>query len=171
MNAYLDAMRKYATFSGRATRSQYWQFILVLLAISIAAMAFDAAVSSPISRSELFLGLTYAVHFLPNLAVTTRRLHDTGRSGWWIVVPPVAIFFLCQPSSQTPNCYGAATVQALAAEGNTAGGNNTAFGAQRHATTINMTDELERLAQLKASGSLSETEFEVMKSRLLAKSL
>ena len=166
MHAYLDAMRKYATFSERATRSQYWLFILFLLLISIVAMAFDAAISSPFSQSKTFLGIAYAVHFLPNLAVTARRLHDTGRSGWWMLVAPAAFFFLLQQGSEAGNAYGAAAGQTLASESNmTARDPN----ASSRATAVNLTDELERLAQLKASGAVSDTEFEMMKSRLLTK--
>ena len=74
--AVATCMRKYVTFSGRAPRSEFWWFQLFQL-IVIACLA--AAVESLVPIAQLAL-------FLPGLAVCCRRLHDTGRTGWWLLL-------------------------------------------------------------------------------------
>jgi len=69
---------KYVTFSGRAPRSEYWLFSLFGTLVALAGSVFSAVASTHIVG-----GIATLVMFLPNLAVFVRRLHDTGRSGWW----------------------------------------------------------------------------------------
>ena len=79
--SFADAVRtcfsKYVDFSGRARRSEYWYFLLFYVIVAIVVGIIDAIINSTI----LGLLLTIAF-FLPSLAVTIRRLHDTSRSGW-----------------------------------------------------------------------------------------
>ena len=73
---------KYATFSGRATRSEYWYFVLFGYLLAILVILFGTIVESP----ELMIGLSSVltlILLIPGLAACVRRLHDTGRSGWW----------------------------------------------------------------------------------------
>jgi uncharacterized membrane protein YhaH (DUF805 family) len=72
---------KYVTFRGRASRSEYWYFVLFYLIASIVANILDAAIGVP-----AFSAIVAVVFFLPSLAVSVRRLHDTGRSGWWFLL-------------------------------------------------------------------------------------
>ncbi|AYG85112.1 Inner membrane protein YhaH [Streptomyces hundungensis] len=108
MHYYIDALRKYATFRGRATRAEYWTFWLIDTAIVIAFIA-----------TEQFLGLSLIPGYiyviatvLPTWAVTVRRLHDTGRSGWVILVGlipgigGIALLLLCALESSTDESYG-----------------------------------------------------------------
>lgn len=164
LNSYTTAMRNYATFSGRAARSEYWQFVLVLAGMYIIATILDAAVSTPVSQSVFFVRIVHLAHLVPNLAITTRRLHDTGHSGWWIFVLPVAIFFLCQTGTPGDNSYDqpSRVPDNSGSEASSAAGHEYAEGAS-------LTDQLERLSALRSNGSLSDSEYEVMKSRLLAK--
>lgn len=67
---------KYADFSGRATRSEFWWFFLFIILGSMAASAISLTVSVLFSLGTL----------LPSIAAATRRLHDTGRSGWWQLI-------------------------------------------------------------------------------------
>ena len=80
---YVEVLQKYAVFDGRAKRSEYWLFTLVQIIIFTVLAALSSVVG------EWFLGV-YFLYFLatllPSLAVTVRRLHDTGRSGWWILI-------------------------------------------------------------------------------------
>ena len=82
-------LRKYADFGGRASRGEYWFFVLFAALVTLGAvLGVFAAGAGPHPPAVLpfvtpFVGLVLAV---PTLAVTVRRLHDTGRSGWWYVV-------------------------------------------------------------------------------------
>ena len=75
-------LRRYAEFSGRSPRAEYWWFFLFSILISIPAGIIDAIIGSQIAGGLLSLGL-----FLPSLAVGVRRLHDLDRTGWWILAP------------------------------------------------------------------------------------
>ena len=119
-------LRKYASFSGRARRKEYWMFFLVyaLLSGSITAvvMGLDWVVDfvtrgrwadSFSLEAGLTLGVFALVHLLPSIAVTVRRLHDTNRTGWWaalalvpIVGPLVLLYFAVLPGDLQPNNYG-----------------------------------------------------------------
>ncbi len=97
---------KYADFNGRASRSEYWWFVLFTVLLSFAASAI----------SDKFSMLVSVATLLPSIAVAARRLHDTNRSGWWqlIALLPiigwiVIIYFLIQEAKE-PNNFGAAPV-------------------------------------------------------------
>lgn len=112
MNWYLEVLKKYAVFNGRARRTEYWMFFLINFVIGI--------VFSVLLRVTNGLGLIYALDglyslalLIPSLAVAVRRLHDTGKSGWnillaliplvgWIIV----LVFLAQDSQPGDNAYG-----------------------------------------------------------------
>ena len=78
-------LRKYADFSGRATRAEFWWWVLATILVSLAFSAIDSFISA-ISKAYIYspLGTIFALAvLLPDLAVTARRLHDIGKSGWW----------------------------------------------------------------------------------------
>ncbi len=84
MNWYLTVLKQYATFSGRARRKEYWMFTLINMIIMLAIYITATVLEAPI------LGIIFLIYvlalFIPNLAVTVRRLHDTNRSGWWFFI-------------------------------------------------------------------------------------
>lgn len=84
MNWYVAVMRRSFDFSGRAPRSEYWWFVGLMLLFSIVVSAVFEIVSS--DASALASALFSLVHLVPSLAVGARRLHDTGRTGWWQLV-------------------------------------------------------------------------------------
>lgn len=88
MHWYLEAFRNYGNFSGRASRSAYWMFVLFNIIFSILAVVLDNVLGLTVGR--LGYGLTYGLYalvvLLPSLAVTVRRLHDIGKSGWMILI-------------------------------------------------------------------------------------
>jgi uncharacterized membrane protein YhaH (DUF805 family) len=105
--AVSDGFTKYATFSGRSSRSAYWWWILFYVLVAIGASILDAVVGTGVIMILVWLGF-----FLPNLAVLVRRLHDTDRSGWWVLIglipligAIVLIVFACIDSGP-PNKYG-----------------------------------------------------------------
>lgn len=117
MNWYLAALRKYATFSGRSQRSEYWYFILIYICIYVALVVAGriAASSSPIAGIGLQLvGAIFSLGmFIPSLAVSVRRLHDTDRSGWWFLIALIPIvggivllIFFVQDSQAGQNRFG-----------------------------------------------------------------
>ncbi len=88
MNWYLGALKKYATFEGRARRKEYWFFVLfnVLAIIVLEILDVVLGTFSQETGFGLLSGLYAIAVLLPSLAVTVRRLHDTDRSGWWILI-------------------------------------------------------------------------------------
>ncbi len=173
MNGYLSAMRSYATFRGRASRAEFWQFTVFMVVVVFVALVVDAAfVSGPESRSHLFAGLVVLAHVLPSLAVAVRRLHDTDHAGWFLllnIIPLVGLVVLliwaCQAGTPGPNQYGAAVVPSLVPAPPLGA---PGVGAVAPPARRDVLAEIERLAQLRASGSLTEAEFAAMKARVLA---
>lgn len=108
MNSYLDVLKKYAEFGGRATRTEYWMFALINTIVAIGLAIVDGIVgTAPI------IGLVYALAvFIPGLAVTVRRLHDIGKSGAtiFIVLIPIVglilLLFMVRESDAGANQYG-----------------------------------------------------------------
>lgn len=88
MNWYLKVMRQYTDFNGRARRQEYWMFTLFNVIFSIAAMVLDNVLG--LAFGEIGYGPLYLVYglvaLIPGLAVTVRRLHDIGKSGWMLLV-------------------------------------------------------------------------------------
>lgn len=111
MEWYLKVLREYARFEGRARRKEYWMFALINFAI---ALAIGLVETGLLGATFGIIGLIYLLAVLiPSLAVAVRRLHDTGRSGWWflLVFLPligalVLIFFMVQDSQPGSNAYG-----------------------------------------------------------------
>ena len=113
---YVSAMKKYATFSGRAPRKEFWMFTLIYLIIAFVAGIIDAAVfgSTPDGDTIGIVGAIVALaHLIPSIAVSVRRLHDIGRTGWWVLIAfipiigmIVLIVFFCFGSEEGENRFG-----------------------------------------------------------------
>jgi len=91
MDLMFEPLRRYADFTGRARRSEYWLFWLFCLILEIAALVVVGVMGGSPSPTNLGLGglLLCAIVlglFVPSLAVTFRRLHDTDRSAWWVLI-------------------------------------------------------------------------------------
>jgi len=88
MNWYLTVLKKYAVFSGRARRKEYWMFVLFNIIFLVVAMILDNVLGTAIEG--VGYGLFYILYslavFIPGLAVSVRRLHDVGKSGWMILI-------------------------------------------------------------------------------------
>ena len=113
MNWYVEVLRKYAVFDGRARRREYWMFQLCQLLIVIALSIVDALIGRMISHAGVLANLYGLATLVPGLAVLVRRLHDTNRSGWYFflcLIPLVGIIilivFLAQDGEPGPNVYG-----------------------------------------------------------------
>ena len=111
---YVEVIRKYAVFEGRARRKEYWNFVLLNAVIAIVLSTIDGAIGWGADVGVGLLGGLYSLFVLvPSLAVLYRRLHDTGRSGWFILfsfIPVVGwiilLVFVCLDSQPGENQYG-----------------------------------------------------------------
>ena len=108
MNWYLEVLKKYAVFSGRARRKEYWYFVLFNFIIVIILSIIDQAINSAILSTIYSLAV-----LIPGIAVTVRRLHDKNRTGWWILIGLIPIIgfivlliFMVQDSQKGENQYG-----------------------------------------------------------------
>jgi len=158
MNWYLGVLKKYAVFSGRAQRAEYWYFFLFNTIVIIVLTILDA-VFGTLSHSGygLLSGLYDLAVFIPSLAVAVRRLHDIGKSGWWlliILIPLIGSILLivwCATDSKEDNQYGK--------NPKASNGNNI--------VNDNSIEQLEKLADLKEKGIITEEEFNSKKQELL----
>ena len=116
MNWYLHVLKNYATFSGRARRKEYWMFFLISALISIVLTLLDILLGTYSMEYEagLFSGLYSLLILIPSIAVVVRRLHDTDRSGWWILISLIPLIgvivlfvFICLDSQPGTNRFGA----------------------------------------------------------------
>lgn len=124
---FVDTLKnRYAAFKGRATRSEYWYFLLFSIIIALILTALDSMIINPLlgiqpvvetARTGI-LGMLFSIGTLvPSVALAIRRLHDIGKSGWWIllgVIPIVNIigifvllYFFIKDSHPGENLYGA----------------------------------------------------------------
>ena len=106
--AIRDGFDHYVVFDGRAARPAFWWWFLFAVLVSIGANIIDLAIGAPVVSTLAALGL-----LLPNLSVSIRRLHDTNRSGWWILIGLIPLIglivllvFYLQDSDPGPNNYG-----------------------------------------------------------------
>jgi uncharacterized membrane protein YhaH (DUF805 family) len=116
MNWYFGVLKKYAEFSGRAQRKEYWMFFLFYILIYIAFAIIDGVTgtfSTKAGGMGLLGGLYVIALLIPCITVTFRRLHDTNRSGWWILIGLVPLIgniillvFMVQDSNPGENQYG-----------------------------------------------------------------
>ncbi len=93
MNWYLQVLKNYTVFSGRARRKEYWMFALFNLIFVIAAMIIDNVIGT--TMAGLPYGLFYFLYglavLIPSLAVAVRRLHDVGKSGWFLLIALIPV--------------------------------------------------------------------------------
>lgn len=114
MHWYIDVLRKYWVFEGRARRKEYWIFALISSLILIFLSLIDEMTGWKVWDDEGVLSLLYSIAVLvPSLAVMVRRLHDTDRSGWWcliLLIPLIGLIvvfvFLVSNGNEGDNRFG-----------------------------------------------------------------
>lgn len=114
MHWYIYVLRKYTVFEGRARRKEYWIFALISALILILLSLIDEMTGWKVWDDEGVLSLVYSIAvFVPTLAVVVRRLHDTDRSGWWVLfalIPLVGaivlLVFLILKGNEGDNRFG-----------------------------------------------------------------
>ena len=115
MSWYLEALKKYAEFSGRSRRMEYWYFVLFNLIVFIVLELIDALLGTfnVVQGVGLLSGIYGLAVLIPTLAVTVRRLHDIDRTGWWIFInlipligSIVLLVFALTPGTPGSNRFG-----------------------------------------------------------------
>ncbi len=116
-NYYVRAFKKYADFNGRARRSEYWYFFLFNIIALMVAAGIDSLYGMPV-----LYGIYALASFIPGLAVAIRRLHDTDKSGWFILIALIPliglilIYFMCVDGTPGTNKYGPNPKEVLAGD-------------------------------------------------------
>ncbi len=112
---FMDAVKKcfsnYANFNGRARRSEYWWFFLFCFIIRIGAMIIDGSFSNKALESgsagtgmfSIIVGLALII---PTIAVGVRRMHDVGKSGWYLLIPIYNLILCCTDGEKHVNVFG-----------------------------------------------------------------
>ncbi|ELS02198.1 putative membrane protein [Xenococcus sp. PCC 7305] len=109
MKWYIQVWKKYAVFSGRAHRTEYWMFFLFNFIVAIGVGLISGVLGAITSTDQSILGNIYTLATLvPSLAVGVRRMHDTDRSGWWIIVPIANLIFAITKGTEGENRFGSA---------------------------------------------------------------
>lgn len=107
MKWFFIAMSKYADFSGRARRREFWFYMLFLNLFGF-LLGIVQAIFWPVGPGQPneFGSLIQLLVIIPSLAVSTRRMHDTDRMGWWILVPFANFYFCMKDGTRGENSYG-----------------------------------------------------------------
>ncbi|PGM56765.1 DUF805 domain-containing protein [Bacillus sp. AFS053548] len=110
MEWYLKVLKNYVVFNGRARRTEYWMFFLFNAIITIIL----SILQSIADIDNILTGIYGLLTILPSLAVGARRLHDSGKSGWWLLIglipfigTIILIIFFCMDSEEGDNRFGA----------------------------------------------------------------
>ncbi|MGL6352631.1 DUF805 domain-containing protein [Aeromonas veronii] len=110
MNWYISVLKQYEVFSGRARRTEYWMFVLCNVIVMLLLGMVDKLIGGD---NELISSIYSLAVLLPSLAVAARRLHDTDRSAWWLLLglipiigTLVLIYFMVCNGQQGPNRFG-----------------------------------------------------------------
>jgi uncharacterized membrane protein YhaH (DUF805 family) len=101
MNYYLIVLQNFANFSGRARRSEYWYFVLFNIIISF-VLGFIGGLYDFTMLSNIYS----LVIIIPSIAVGVRRMHDVGKSGWFILIPIYNLILACTEGEKGDNKYG-----------------------------------------------------------------
>lgn len=115
LNAYINALKNTFKFSGRATRSDYWFFVLTNIFVFIGFNIIDSVAGLRVEQTGV--GITTSIYnlliLLPSISVAARRLHDTDRTGWWMLITLIPVIgllalvvLLALPSDEGHNSYG-----------------------------------------------------------------
>jgi uncharacterized membrane protein YhaH (DUF805 family) len=108
MNWYISALKKYAVFQGRARRKEYWYFFLLNVIIAFCLGFLEGIMRINYASGHSILADIYQLAvLLPSIGVAIRRMHDVGKSGWFILVPIYNLILAIKPGDKAENRFGA----------------------------------------------------------------
>ncbi|NHN26854.1 DUF805 domain-containing protein [Flavobacterium jejuense] len=103
-------IKNYANFNGRARRKEYWYFVLVNIIISIVLGIIDGLgglfIGNPENGNGILGSISSLVFLVPSIAVGVRRMHDVGKSGWYLLIPIYNLILACTEGDNGKNEYG-----------------------------------------------------------------
>ncbi|HBB56655.1 TPA: DUF805 domain-containing protein [Patescibacteria group bacterium] len=107
MNYYLSVLKKYAVFSGRARRAEYWYFVLfnIIIALGLGLFEWFSGIASGTDGSVLVSIYQLAI-LIPSIAVGVRRMHDVNKSSWFILIPIYNLILAVTDGTKGDNKYG-----------------------------------------------------------------
>ena len=106
MKYYIHCFKNYAKFSGRASRTEYWYFVLFNTLISLIPTVLVIQSGGRLDELMVVSYLYSLVAFLPGLAVGVRRMHDVGKSGWFILIPLYNLILALTKGDEGTNEFG-----------------------------------------------------------------
>ena len=107
MNYYTEPLKKYAVFSGRASRAEYWYFSLFNFVIAFVLGLIEGGLGVALESDDSVLANIYSLAVLiPSLAVGVRRMHDIDKSGWYILIPLYNLVLALYDGTEGDNKYG-----------------------------------------------------------------
>lgn len=101
MNYYLNVWKNFANFSGRARRSEYWYFVLFNIIIAVILGQIAILIEFP-----WLVTIYYLAILIPSIAVGVRRMHDVGKSGWYLLIPVYSFILAVTEGQRGVNDYG-----------------------------------------------------------------
>jgi uncharacterized membrane protein YhaH (DUF805 family) len=101
MNYYFKVLQNYATFTGRARRSEYWYFFLFNMII-----AFVLGIAGGMMKTTILSNIYSLAVLIPSIAVGVRRMHDVGKSGWYVLIPIYNLILALTEGDSFDNEYG-----------------------------------------------------------------
>jgi uncharacterized membrane protein YhaH (DUF805 family) len=107
MKWYIDVLKKYAVFNGRARRKEYWMFMLITTIVAFALGTIEGIVGIASETDASVFGALYQLAtVVPTIAVGVRRMHDTDHSGWWLLVPFANLVLALRQGQRGSNRFG-----------------------------------------------------------------
>jgi len=103
---FVDVIKKYIVFQGRARRAEYWWYTLFISIFSIIATVFDSIFGLKIMGQGLLNTLLSLAILLPSISVGVRRMHDCNKSGWFLLIPIYSFILCCTQGTYESNRYG-----------------------------------------------------------------